>query len=93
MDRSVAPFSRSLQSSTDYGALNSAPLEALLSVVLPELAIFITHTLAYLHVMKHRHVRLWPSMVWAASNMTRLLSSFLMQGYHFVNRCTGEPKP
>ena len=39
VDRSVAPFSRSLQSSTDYGALNSAPLEALLSVVLPELAL------------------------------------------------------
>ena len=33
MNRSVAPFSRSLQSSTDYGALNSAPLESLLSVV------------------------------------------------------------
>ena len=36
MNRSVAPFSRSLQSSTDYGALNSAPLESLLSVVFPQ---------------------------------------------------------
>ena len=74
MDRSVAPFSRSLQSSTDYGALNIAPLEALLSVVWPELAFSITDTLAYLHVMKHRHVPSWLSTVYAASNMAESTS-------------------
>ena len=79
MDRSVAPFSRSLQSSTDYGALNSAPLETLLSVVWPQLGLIITNTLTYLHVMKHRHVQCWPYTSCAASDMAGLTNFSSLQ--------------
>lgn len=33
MSHSLATFSRSLQATADYGAINSAPLEALLALV------------------------------------------------------------
>lgn len=56
MNRSVAPFSRNLQGSTDYGAINSAPLESLLSVVWQQCDVLHYASILITHGMWHRQV-------------------------------------